>query len=172
MSTSRRRIATLAVSSIAALSLGLTGCSVGEIGGDSGGQREGQTEITYLFGDSGGTAVPFAEALTTKFNATNPDIKVTFETQPGWHRGRQPDEDQAGHRRDVRRLPLQLRLAVPGPQPGQEPGAADRRAWAGDLPEEFKTVVSTPTRHSTARRSAPPRPAASSTTRRSTPTSA
>ena len=56
MSTSRRRIATLAVSSIAALSLGLAGCSVGEIGGDSG-AGEGQTEITYLFGDSGGTEV-------------------------------------------------------------------------------------------------------------------
>ena len=51
MSTSRRRIATLAVSSIAALSLGLAGCSVGEIGGDSEASA-GQTEITYLFGDA------------------------------------------------------------------------------------------------------------------------
>ena len=63
MSTPRRRIATLAVSSIAALSLGLTGGAVGEIGGDSGGASEGQTEISYLIGDSGGTALPYAQAL-------------------------------------------------------------------------------------------------------------
>ena len=145
MSTSRRRIATLAVSSIAALSLGLAGCSVGEIGGDSG-STEGQTEITYLFGDSGGTAVEFGEALTKKFNEMNPDIKVTFETQPGGHRGRQPDEDQAGHRRDGRRLPLQLRLAVPGAQPGQQPGSADRRGLGRGPRRTSSSAWSAPTR--------------------------
>ena len=133
-------------------------------------RRRGPTEITYLIGDGGGTAVPFGEALTEKFKA-EPGHQGHHGDPAGRHRGRQPDEDQARHRRDGRRLPLQLRLAVPGPQPGQEPGAADRRGVGGDLPEEFKSVVSTadgpygaPT--------APPRPAACSTTRRSTRASA
>ena len=71
MSTSRRRIATLAVSSIAALSLGLSGCAVGEIGGDTG-AAEGQTEITYLFGDSGGNETQFGEALTRSSTSSTP----------------------------------------------------------------------------------------------------
>ena len=64
----RRRIRASAIGAVAALSLGLSSCAVGEIGGESGGgEQQGTTEITYLFGDAGGTAVAYGEALTKKF---------------------------------------------------------------------------------------------------------
>ena len=142
MSTSRRRIATLAVSSIAALSLGLTGCSVGEIGGDSG-AAEGQTEITYLFGDSGGTAVPFAEAMTKKFNEMNPDIKVTFETQPAGTEGDNLIKTKlaTGEMADVFNYNSGSLFQAINPDQNLVPLTDE--PWAAALPEEFKSVVST-----------------------------
>ena len=143
MSTSRRRIATLAVSSMAALSLGLAGCSVGEIGGDSGGASAGQTEITYLFGDSGGTAVPFAEALTKKFNEMNPDIKVTYETQPAGTEGDNLMKTKlaTGEMNDVFNYNSGSLFQALSPDKNLVPLTDE--AWAKDLPEEFKSVVST-----------------------------
>jgi hypothetical protein len=47
---------------------------------------------------------------------------------PPGRRGRQRRQDTALHGRDDRGLLLQLRLAVPGPQPPTEPDPADRRA--------------------------------------------
>ena len=170
MSTSRRRIATLAVSSIAALSLGLAGCSVGEIGGDTG-ATEGQTAITYLFGDSGGTGVPFAEAMTTKFNEMNPDIKVssrpsraapraTTSSRPGSPPARWPDVFRYNSgslfqalNPDQNLVPLDRRGLGRGPAGRVQDGGQHRRTA------------------STARRSAPRWAAASSTTRRSTTSS-
>jgi len=142
VSTSRRRIATLAVSSIAALSLGLAGCSVGEIGGDTG-ATEGQTAITYLFGDSGGTGVPFAEAMTTKFNEMNPDIKVSFETQPAGTEGDNLMKTKlaTGEMPDV--FGYNSGSLFQALNPDQNLVPLTDEAWAADLPEEFKTVVST-----------------------------
>ena len=141
MSTSRRRIATLAVSSIAALSLGLAGCAVGEIGGDSG-AAEGQTEITYLFGDSGGNAVTFAEALTTKFNEMNPDIKVTIDTQPAGTEGDNLIKTRlaTGEMADVFGYNSGSLFQALNPDKNLVPLTDE--PWAADLPEEFKTAVS------------------------------
>lgn len=142
MSTSRRRIATLAVSSIAALSLGLSGCAVGEIGGDTG-AAEGQTEITYLIGDSGGTALPFAEALTKKFNEMNPDIKASVETQPAGTEGDNLVKTKlaTGEMPDV--FGYNSGSLFQAINPDQNLVPLTDEAWAKDLPEEFKTVVST-----------------------------
>ena len=142
MSTPRRRIATLAVSSIAALSLGLAGCSVGEIGGDSG-ATEGQTEITYLFGDSGGTAVPFAEAMIKKFNEMNPDIKVGYETQPAGTEGDNLIKTKlaTGEMADV--FGYNSGSLFQAINPDQNLVPLTDESWAAALPEEFKTVVST-----------------------------
>ena len=142
MSTSRRRIATLAVSSIAALSLGLAGCSVGEIGGDSG-STEGQTEITYLFGDSGGTEVEFGEALTKKFNEMNPDIKVTIETQPAGTEGDNLMKTKlaTGEMPDVFAYNTGSLFQALSPDKNLVPLTDE--AWVAELPDEFKSVVST-----------------------------
>ncbi|HEY5980585.1 MAG TPA: extracellular solute-binding protein [Microlunatus sp.] len=143
MSTSRRRIATLAVSSIAALSLGLAGCAVGEIGGDSG-ATEGQTEITYLFGDSGGNEVKFGEALTAKFNEMNPDIKVSIETQPAGTEGDNLMKTKlaTGEMPDLFGYNSGSLFQALSPDKNLVPLTDE--AWAADLPEEFKTTVSTP----------------------------
>jgi raffinose/stachyose/melibiose transport system substrate-binding protein len=142
VSTSRRRITTLAVSSIVALSLGLTGCAVGEIGGDSG-SSEGQTEITYLFGDAGGTAVAYGEALTTKFNEMNPDIKVTYETQPTGTEGDNLMKTKlaTGEMADVFAYNSGSLFQALSADKNLVPLTDE--AWAKDLPEEFKSVVST-----------------------------
>lgn len=142
MSTSRRRIATLAVSSIAALSLGLAGCAVGEIGGDSG-ATEGQTEITYLFGDAGGTAVPYAEALIKKFNEMNPDIKVGYETQPTGTEGDNLMKTKlaTGEMSDVFGYNSGSLFQALSPDKNLVPLTDE--AWVAGLPDEFKSVVST-----------------------------
>ncbi|HEY5785150.1 MAG TPA: extracellular solute-binding protein [Microlunatus sp.] len=142
MSTSRRRIATLAVSSIAALSLGLAGCAVGEIGGDSG-ASEGQTAITYLFGDSGGNETKFGEALTAKFNELNPDIKVSIETQPAGTEGDNLMKTKlaTGEMPDV--FGYNSGSLFQALNPDQNLVPLTDEAWVPALPEEFKSVVST-----------------------------
>jgi raffinose/stachyose/melibiose transport system substrate-binding protein len=138
----RRRIATLAVTSIAALSLSLAGCSVGEIGGDSGASA-GQTEITYLIGDSGGTALPYAEALTKKFNELNPDVKATVETQPAGTEGDNLMKTKlaTGEMPEVFGYNTGSLFQALSPDKNLVPLTDE--AWAKDLPQEFKTVVST-----------------------------
>lgn len=142
MSTSRRRIATLAVTSIAALSLGLAGCSVGNIGADDKASA-GQTEITYLFGDSGGTAMDFAEALVKKFEAANPDIKVNIETQPAGTEGDNLVKTKlaTGEMADV--FAYNSGSLFQAINPDQNLVPLTDEAWAKDLPEEFKVTVST-----------------------------
>ena len=141
MSTSRRRIATLAVSSMAALSLGLTGCAVGEIGGEEA--TEGQTEITYLIGDAGGTAVPYAEALTTKFNEMNPDIKAIVETQPTGTEGDNLMKTKlaTGEMPDLFGYNSGSLFQALSPDKNLVPLTDE--AWVAGLPDEFKSVVST-----------------------------
>lgn len=143
MSTSRRRIATLAVSSIAALSLGLAGCAVGEIGGESGDASAGQTEISYLIGDSGGTALPYAQALTTKFNEMNPDIKATVETQPAGTEGDNLMKTKlaTGEMNDV--FGYNSGSLFQALNADQNLVPLTDESWAAALPEEFKSVVST-----------------------------
>ena len=81
----RRGLASL-IGAVAALSLGLSSCAVGEIGGESGGGEGGETQITFLTGNPE-NAVAFGEALIEKFKAANPDIKVTMDNQPGGTEG-------------------------------------------------------------------------------------
>jgi raffinose/stachyose/melibiose transport system substrate-binding protein len=142
VTNARRRIATLAVSSIAAFTLGLAGCSVGEIGGDSEASA-GQTEITYLIGDSGGTALPFAEALTKKFNELNPDVKASVETQPAGTEGDNLMKTKlaTGEMPEVFGYNTGSLFQALSPDKNLVPLTDE--AWAKDLPQEFKSVVST-----------------------------
>ena len=71
-----------------ALALVVTGCSVGSVGssgGDASGSGEATT-ISVLY--STGTANDaLMKALGDGFTAANPNIKITFETQPGGTEG-------------------------------------------------------------------------------------
>ena len=142
MSTPRRRIATVMVSSVAALSLGVAGCSVGQIGGESG-ASEGQTEITFLTQD-GGTGPAFGEALIEKFQAANPDIKVILDTQPGGTEGDNLMKTKlaTGEMADVFNYNSGSLFQALNPDQNLVPLTDE--AWVGDLSEEFKSVVSTP----------------------------
>ena len=139
----RRRVFASTIGAVAALSLGLSSCSVGEIGGDTGGDEGGTTEITYLIGDAGGTALEYAEALTTKFNEMNPDIKASVETQPTGTEGDNLMKTKlaTGEMPDVFGYNSGSLLQALNPDQNLVPLTDE--AWAADLPEEFKTVVST-----------------------------
>ena len=140
----RRRIRASAIGAVAALSLGLSSCAVGEVGGETGGgEEQGQTEITYLFGDAGGTAVAYGEALTKKFNEMNPDIKVTFETQPTGTEGDNLVKTKlaTGEMADV--FAYNSGSLFQAINPDQNLVPLTDEAWAADLSEEFKPVVST-----------------------------
>ena len=141
MSTSRRRIATLAVSSIAALSLGLAGCSVGQIGGDSG-AAEGQTEITFLT-QEGGTGPTFVQAIIDKFQAANPDIKVTMDTQPGGTDGDNLVKTKlaTGEMADV--FTYNSGSLLQAINPDQNLVNLSDQDWVSSLSDDFKKVVST-----------------------------
>jgi raffinose/stachyose/melibiose transport system substrate-binding protein len=140
VSTPRRRIATLAVSSIAALSLGLAGCAVGEIGGED--TTEGQTEITFLTQDAGNN-VPFAEAMIEKFQAANPDIKVSIDTQPGGTEGDNLMKTKlaTGEMPDV--FNYNTGSLFQALNPNQNLVPLTDEAWVADLSEEFQNVVKT-----------------------------
>lgn len=142
MSTSRRRVATLAVSSTAALSLALAGCSVGEIGGDTG-TTEGQTEITFLT-QEGGTNPTFVQAIIEKFSAENPNIKVTMDTQPGGTEGDNLVKTKlaTGEMADV--FTYNSGSLFQAINPDQNLVPLTDEAWVSSLSEDFKKVVSTP----------------------------
>ena len=102
--------------------------------------------------------------------------------EPGHHRqgrdpaagrrGRQPGQDPAVHRRHDRRVHVQLRLAVPGARPAEEPRAAGRPAVGRAARRELQDDRDR--RRQGLRRAVRQRswPARSCTTRPSTPSSA
>ena len=134
-----RLVRSLAALTVAGLTV--TACSVGQIGGDSGADA-GQTEITFLTQD-GGTGPAFGEALIEKFQAANPDIKVTMDTQPGGTEGDNLMKTKlaTGEMSDVFNYNSgSLFLAL---NPDQNLVPLTDEEWVADLSEEFKSVVST-----------------------------
>ena len=103
----------------------------------------GQTEISYLIGDSGGTALPYAQALTTKFNEMNPDIKATVETQPAGTEGDNLMKTKlaTGEMNDV--FGYNSGSLFQALNADQNLVPLTDESWAAALPEEFKSVVST-----------------------------
>lgn len=142
MSAHRWRLATLGVGSVAALSLALTSCSVGQIGGDTG-STEGQTEITFLT-QEGGSGPTFVEALIKKFSEQNPDIKVTMDTQPGGTEGDNLVKTKlaTGEMADV--FTYNSGSLFQAINPDQNLVPLTDEPWVSTLSEDFKKVVSTP----------------------------
>ena len=163
--TPRRSIVAIGAGGLA-LSLALAGCSAGGSDSDDGG-----ASLTFLV-DNGEATVATAEALVEAFEAENPDITIEVETQPAGRRGRQPRQDAARDRRDGRRLPVQLGLAVAGAQPRRDARQPRRRGLRRQARRELRRERSRPTTASTASRWASRWRAPSSTTRTSTRSSA
>ena len=80
----RRRGVVVAVAATAALAL--AACSSGGDGGDGGDGGEESVEITLLV-QTGGTGPAWGEALIEAFEADNPGIQVTMNSQPGGTEG-------------------------------------------------------------------------------------
>ena len=128
MLSARTRRLVRPLAAAAALVIVAAGCSVGSIGGDSNsGSSAGTTEISFLFQNDSATQA-LGKALIDGFEAENPNIKVTSETQPGGTEGDNLTKTKlsTGEMSDV--FLLQLGIALPGPEPGHESGAADRPA--------------------------------------------
>jgi raffinose/stachyose/melibiose transport system substrate-binding protein len=132
-----RSIAALTVAGLTA-----TACSVGQIGGESGG-GEGTTEISFLTQDGPGN-IAFAEPYIEKFQAANPDIKVTLETQPGGTEGDNLVKTKlaTGEMPDVFNYNSGSLFQAINPDQNLVP--LTEEPWAAGLSEEFKSVVSTP----------------------------
>jgi len=116
---------------------------VGDIGSESSDGQGGTTEITYLIGDSGGTALPYAEALTKKFNELNPDIKATVETQPAGTEGDNLMKTKLATGEMPEVFGYNTGSLFQALNPDQNLVSLTDEAWAADLPDEFKKVVST-----------------------------
>ena len=139
----RRRVLASTIGAIAALSLGLSSCSVGEIGGESGGGEGGTTEVTYLT-QNGADSVAFGEALIEKFQAANPDIKVTMDNQPGGTEGDNLMKTKlaTGEMADV--FHYNTGSLFQALNPDQNLTLLTDEPWVAELSEDFKSVVSTP----------------------------
>ena len=143
-----------------------------QIGGDSGsGGSAGTTEISFLYQNDSATQALGKALIDGVREAENPDIKVTSETQPGGTDGDNLMKTKlsTGEMSDVFHYNPGSLFQALNPDTNLQPLTDE--PWVSQMTDEMKAVVST-TRGPTVRRSAPPRPAASSTTRRSTPTSA
>ena len=116
-------LAVLVVAGVAA------GCGGGDDNGGSASSSGGNEKVTLsLLVDNGDQTVKPATALANAFQAKNPNITIKMRDPPAGRRRRQHRQDPAVHQRHGRRLHLQLGLAVPGAQAGEEPAAGHRRA--------------------------------------------
>ena len=139
----RRRVLASTVGAVAALTLGLSSCAVGEIGSDTGGGQGETTEITFLT-QNAGKAIPFGEAMIEKFQAANPDIKVTMDNQPGGTEGDNLMKTKlaTGEMADVFHYNSGSLFQALNPDQNLVPLTDE--PWVGELSEDMKAVVSTP----------------------------
>ncbi len=128
-----------------ALALVVTGCSVGSVGssgGDASGSGEATT-ISVLY--STGTAnEALMKALGDGFTAANPNVKLTFETQPGGTEGDNLNKTKlsTGEMSDVFYYNSGSLFQALNPDTNLAPLTDE--AWVSQLSEQMKPVVSTP----------------------------
>ncbi len=139
----RRRVLASTVGAVAALTLGLSSCAVGEIGSDTGGGQAETTEITFLT-QNNEVPVAVGEALIEKFQAANPDIKVTMDNQPGGTEGDNLMKTKlaTGEMADVFHYNSGSLFQALNPDQNLVPLTDE--PWVGELSEDMKAVVSTP----------------------------
>ena len=127
-----------------ALALIVSGCSVGSVGGsDDSGSGEATT-ISVLY-SSGTSNTALFQALEAGFTAANPDIKLTLETQPGGTEGDNLNKTKlaTGEMSDV--FYYNSGSLFQALNPDAQLAPLTDEPWAGQLTEEMKSVVSTPT---------------------------
>ncbi len=139
---SRPTVRALAVAAIAALAV--SGCSVGAVGGDAGpsGDSAAPTTISVLYGVGTPNDALF-KALSAGFTKANPDIKLTFETQPTGTEGDNLTKTKlaTGEMSDVFNYNSGSLFQALNPDTQLAP--LTDQPWVADLSPEMKSVVST-----------------------------
>src|SRR4051812_9388364 len=142
MLPARVRRATRPLVAAAALSLIVAGCSVGSVGSSSDQGSTGTTEISFLYQNDAATQ-NLGKALIAGFEAENPNIKVTSETQPGGVDGDNLTKTKlyTGEMSDIFLYnPGSLFQAL---NPDTNLQALTDQPWVGQMSPEMKSVVST-----------------------------
>jgi raffinose/stachyose/melibiose transport system substrate-binding protein len=139
----RRRVLASTIGAVAALTLGLSSCAVGEIGGQSGGEGGAASEITFLTQNTP-DSIAIGEALVAGFQAANPDIKVTMDNQPGGTEGDNLMKTKlaTGEMADVFHYNSGSLFQALNPDQNLTPLTDE--PWVGELEEDMKSVVTTP----------------------------
>lgn len=128
-----------------ALAMVATGCSVGSVGSDtgSGGDSAGATTtISVLYGVGSASDTLF-KALSAGFTKANPNIKLTFETQPTGTEGDNLTKTKlaTGEMSDVFNYNSGSLFQALNPDTQLAP--LTDQPWVGELSPEMKSVVST-----------------------------
>ena len=139
----RRRVLASTLGAVAALSLGLSSCAVGDIGGETGGGEAGATQITFLTQNPEAT-VAFSQALIEKFQAANPDITVTMDNQPGGTEGDNLMKTKLATGEMAHVFHYNSGSLFQALNPDQNLVPLTDEPWVGQLTEDMKAVVSTP----------------------------
>lgn len=117
---------------------------MGSIGGSGDTDSGGGTTITFLAGSGSGT-VTLAEGLKAGFEAANPDIKITLESQPEGTEGDNLTKTKlaTGEMADVFYYNSGSLFQALNPEANLTP--LTDQPWVEQLSPEMKTVVSTDT---------------------------
>lgn len=117
-----------------------TACSVGSVGGEN--SETDSTAITFLTANDSATTT-FAQALIDQFQAANPGLTVTLETQPAGTEGDNLTKTKlsTGEMSDVFFYNSGSLLQALNPDTTLTP--LDDQPWVSQLTPLFKTVAST-----------------------------
>ncbi len=144
MLSARTRRLARPLAAAAALVVVVSGCSVGSIGGDdnSGGGSASTTEISFLYQNDSATQTT-GKALIAGFEAENPNIKITSETQPGGVDGDNLTKTKlsTGEMSDVFLYNPGSLFQALNPDTNLQPLTDE--PWVSQMSAEMKSVVST-----------------------------
>ncbi len=126
----------------AAAAVLVTGCSAGSIGGSNDSSSGGATTISVLYATGTANDALF-KALSDGFTAANPDIKLTFETQPAGTEGDNLTKTKlsTGEMSDV--FYYNSGSLFQALNPDTQLAPLTDQPWVSQLSAEMKPVVST-----------------------------
>jgi raffinose/stachyose/melibiose transport system substrate-binding protein len=138
-----RRLARPLLAATAAAAV-LSACSVGSVGGSSSDSGSAEATTIRVLYSSGGTNPALFKALSAGFAKSNPNIKLTFETQPGGTEGDNLTKTKlsTGEMADVFYYNSGSLFQALNPDNQLQPLTDE--PWVGQLTDEMKSVVSTP----------------------------
>lgn len=137
-----RVLRTMAVGLAVTVTAAMSGCSVGEIGGGSDASA-GEVTIRLLVpvSSDGGTAVQ--DALAAAFEAANPTIKVSVETQPGGTEGDNLTKTKLSTGEMTEVFSYNSGSLLQALSPDSQLVDLSGEPWAADITDAYRLTVST-----------------------------